>query len=47
VAVLKPGAAVGKATLMRRSGTVLSRRAAFDAATPMLPGFAPEQSFVF
>ena len=47
VAVLKPGAAVGKATLMRRSGTVLSRRPAFDAATPMLPDFAPEPSFVF
>lgn len=47
VAVLKPDAAVGKATLMRRAGTVLSRRAAFDAATPMLPDFAPEPSFVF
>lgn len=47
VAVLKPGSAVGKATLMRRSGTVLSRRPAFDAATPVLPGFAPEPSFVF
>jgi len=47
VAVLKPDAAMGKATLMWRSGTVLSRRSAFDAATPMLPGFAPEPSFVF
>ena len=46
-AVLRPDAAVGKATLMRRAGTVLSRRVAFDAAAPMLPGLAPEPSFQF
>ncbi|HVM80672.1 MAG TPA: protein-L-isoaspartate O-methyltransferase [Stellaceae bacterium] len=46
-AVLKSGARVGQATKMTRIGHELSRRAMFDAATPMLPSFVPEPSFVF
>jgi len=46
-AVVKSGAAVGQATKMTRIGHELSRRAMFDAATPMLPSFVPEPSFVF
>jgi len=47
VAVMKSERAVGQATVMTRAGSVLSRRPCFDAATPMLPGFAPRPSFVF
>jgi protein-L-isoaspartate(D-aspartate) O-methyltransferase len=46
-AVVKSGARVGQATKMTRIGHELSRRAMFDAATPMLPSFVPEPSFVF
>ena len=47
VAVIKEGAALGRGILMQRRGDNLSTRVLFDAATPYLPGFAPEPSFVF
>ena len=47
LAVLRPGAAVGRATLVTRTGGLLSHRVIFDAATPLLPGFDPEPVFVF
>ncbi len=47
VAVIKADADVGRATLMTRVQGVLSRRPLFDAAAPLLPGFAPAPSFVF
>jgi protein-L-isoaspartate(D-aspartate) O-methyltransferase len=46
-AVVKSGAGVGQATAMTRIGRTLSRRAVFDSATPMLPSFVPQPSFVF
>ena len=39
-AVVKPVNQIGRATLTRRTGGVLARRVIFDAATPLLPGFA-------
>jgi|SRR5215469_3408217 len=47
VAVVKPTDGVGRATLTTRTGGVLARRVIFDAATPKLPGFAPEPAFEF
>ena len=47
VAVVKPTDGVGRATLTTRTGGVLARRVIFDAATPKLPGFAPEAAFEF
>jgi len=41
------GTGVGKATVVTRTGDTISRRVVFDAATPLLPGFAPEPGFVF
>jgi protein-L-isoaspartate(D-aspartate) O-methyltransferase len=38
---------VGRATLVTRTETGLSHRVAFDAAIPLLPGFARAPSFVF
>jgi protein-L-isoaspartate(D-aspartate) O-methyltransferase len=38
---------VGKATLYRRVGGELSGRPVFDAAPPLLPGFAKPAEFVF
>jgi protein-L-isoaspartate(D-aspartate) O-methyltransferase len=46
VAVIDKGGA-GQAVLMMRRNGALSRRVLFDAATPALPGFAPQPSFVF
>ncbi len=46
-AVLRPGAGLGRATLTTRTGGVLAQRVIFDAATPLLPGFAPKPVFVF
>lgn len=40
-------AAVGRALLMTRAAGVLSRRVAFDAAVPPLPGFEAAPAFVF
>jgi protein-L-isoaspartate(D-aspartate) O-methyltransferase len=47
LAVVNPGNAMGRATLTTRTGGVLARRVIFDAATPLLPGFAPKPVFVF
>ena len=47
LAIVKPGNGVGRATLTTRTGGVLARRAIFDAATPLLPGFLPKPAFVF
>jgi protein-L-isoaspartate(D-aspartate) O-methyltransferase len=48
LAVVKEGGVgMGKALLLMRADGVVSRRVAFDAATPLLPGFAPQPSFVF
>ena len=45
--VIKAGAGLGQATLFTRVGDTLSGRVIFDAGTPLLPGFVPEESFVF
>ena len=47
VAVVKNGTGMGRAILVGRREGVLSRRVLFDAATPLLPGFAAEAGFVF
>ena len=48
VAVVKAeDGGIGRATLMARIGGVVARRVIFDAATPLLPGFAPKPVFVF
>jgi protein-L-isoaspartate(D-aspartate) O-methyltransferase len=47
VAVVQAEGAVGQAVLMTSAGGALSRRPAFDATVPLLPGFQPEPSFVF
>lgn len=47
VAVVRPGAGVGRATLVARTNGVLAHRTAFDAAARFLPGFQPAPSFVF
>jgi protein-L-isoaspartate(D-aspartate) O-methyltransferase len=45
VAVLRPAGAVGRATSWTRIGGVASPRPLFDAASPYLPGMAPEPAF--
>ena len=47
LAVVRPGNAVGRATLTTRTSGVLARRAIFDAASPILPSFLPKPAFVF
>lgn len=47
LAVLRPGAGMGQATLITRTGGVLAQRAIFDAATPLLPDFTAKPAFVF
>jgi protein-L-isoaspartate(D-aspartate) O-methyltransferase len=47
VAVVKPDDGPGRATLTTRTGGVLAARVMFDAATPLLPGFARKPAFVF
>jgi protein-L-isoaspartate(D-aspartate) O-methyltransferase len=47
VAVIKPDDGPGRATLITRTGGVLAARVMFDAATPLLPGFARKPAFVF
>lgn len=47
VAVLRPEAGPGRATVTTRTGGILASRVIFDAATPLLPGFAPKPAFVF
>lgn len=46
-AVIRPPGGVGRAALIVRTGGVLGRRLLFDAATPLLPGFAAQPAFVF
>lgn len=40
-------AAIGRATLITRTSGIIARRVIFDAATRLLPGFAPQPAFVF
>ena len=47
VAVVRPGSAVGRATLTTRTSGVFAQRVIFDAATRLLPSFAPEPAFEF
>jgi protein-L-isoaspartate(D-aspartate) O-methyltransferase len=47
VVLRQPGSPLGRATLITRTGAVLAQRVIFDAATPLLPGFAGEPGFVF
>ena len=47
LAVIKSGNTIGRATLTIRTGGLIARRAIFDAATPLLPGFSPRPAFVF
>ena len=47
VAVVVDAADIGRGTLVQRAGDGFSSRTLFDAATPMLPGFAREIGFVF
>lgn len=47
LAVIRPGNAVGRATMTTWTGGVLAHRVIFDAATPFLPGFAPKPAFEF
>lgn len=46
-AVVRPGDGAGRATLATRTGGILAHRVIFDAATPLLPGFARKPAFVF
>jgi protein-L-isoaspartate(D-aspartate) O-methyltransferase len=46
-AVVKPDSGPGRATLLTRTGGILAARVMFDAATPLLPGFATQPAFVF
>jgi protein-L-isoaspartate(D-aspartate) O-methyltransferase len=46
-AVVQPASGPGRATLVTRTGGVLASRVMFDAATPLLPGFARQPAFVF
>ena len=47
MAVVKSGSGMGRATLTTRIVGGLARRALFDAATPLLPGFFPKPAFAF
>ena len=47
VTVVSAGPGLGRATLMRRDGGVISSRILYDAALPVLPGFEAEPGFVF
>jgi protein-L-isoaspartate(D-aspartate) O-methyltransferase len=47
VAVVVDDAGIGRGTLIQRAGDSFSARTLFDAATPLLPGFAREAGFVF
>ena len=47
VAVVAPEGSLGQVTLFSRVGGGIAHRALFDASIPLLPGFAPEPSFVF
>jgi len=47
VTVVSAGLGLGRATLMRRDGGVISSRVLYDAALPVLPGFEAAPGFVF
>lgn len=47
VTIVRDRAGIGRATLVQRSGGVVSGRVLFDASVPALPGFEPEPGFVF
>lgn len=47
VCVVKSAPGIGHATLVERVGGAIASRVLFDAATPLLPGFIAEESFVF
>jgi protein-L-isoaspartate(D-aspartate) O-methyltransferase len=47
VAVVKPDNGPGRATLITRAGGILAARVMFDAATPLLPGYARKPAFAF
>lgn len=47
VAVLRPEPHLGQAVLVGKNAETTSRRVLFDAATPLLPGFAAAARFVF
>ena len=47
VAVINNGAPLGKACVFLSSGGVVSCRPVFDAGTPLLPGFAKVEEFIF
>lgn len=47
VVVTRPDSGPGRATLITRTGGILAARVMFDAATPLLPGFANQPAFVF
>jgi protein-L-isoaspartate(D-aspartate) O-methyltransferase len=47
VAVVSAGPGLGRATLMRRDGGVISSRVLYDATLPVLPGFEAAPGFVF
>jgi protein-L-isoaspartate(D-aspartate) O-methyltransferase len=47
VTVVRARPGLGRATLTEKIGGVVSSRELFDAATPLLPGFIAEESFVF
>ena len=47
VTVVSAGPGLGRATLMRRDGGVISSRVLYDAALPVLPGFEAQPGFVF
>ncbi len=47
VAIVRGKRGMGKVTLFLKTANALSRREVFDAATPYLPGFEPEETFTF
>ena len=47
VTVLRDRPGLGQGTLFLRNDAQISKRSLFDAATPLLPEFTKEQSFVF
>lgn len=47
VAIVDDGTGVGRGTVFVRTHGILSRRVAFDGATPFLPGFEPTPAFRF
>lgn len=44
---IEAGAGIGRAIVLTKSASAVSKRVAFDAAGPMLPGFARAKGFVF